>query len=403
MHTVAVICAGVTAWLTALPATAQEVHLPDGVDHVTLPLQADDNHIILPISVNGSDPLPMVLDTGMPTPGIALFAAEHVEGLNLEYSPMRAQIGGAGGDGKRLEARVAQGAELGLGVATIAGARVIVMPPIPHFNLGHAGIIGLDLFENFTVTIDYDRSEVILSRPGTFSPSAQAAMVPLETRNNLPYIKAGLPGATGVDDTIRLALDLGASHAVSLNVSSHAAITLPVGAIDTQIGRGLSGPIRGHVGRLPVFELGGYRLDRVVATYPVPRHENPRGVDSLDGNLGMGVMSRFNFTLDYAAKKLYLEPNESFADPFEWDMMGMVLEPGEGDTLTVTEVLPSSPAEVAGLQPGDVVVAIDGEPVAATDRSRVRKTCRRAGAEVSVRFKREGAIKTVRVTLRRLV
>ena len=84
-------------------------------------------------------------------------------------------------------------------------------------------------------------------------------------------------------------------------------------------------------------------------------------------------------------------------------MSGMVLEPGESDTLTVTEVLPDSPAAAAGLQAGDVVVAIDGDPVAATDRSRVREMCRRAGAVISVRFKRGEAVKTVRVALRRLV
>ncbi len=108
-----VACLGVAAWLAVLPAAAQErhpqqrmsapsgtsdVHLPDGVDHIKLPLKTDSEYIVLPISVNGSDPLPMVLDTGMPVPGIALFDGEHLEKLDLEYLPMPAQIGGAGGD-----------------------------------------------------------------------------------------------------------------------------------------------------------------------------------------------------------------------------------------------------------------------------------------------------------------
>lgn len=385
---------------------ASPASLPDGLDQVRFPFTTSGRYILLPISVNGSAPLPMVLDTGMPTAGIALFAGPHVEQLDLQYLPIRAQIGGAGGDGERLEASIALGAKLELGGAIIEDARVIVMPPIAEFDLGYAGIIGLGLLAHFTVTIDHDNSEVILWRPGTFAPPEDAVSVPLDMQGNMPYLEAKLPGATtegGAAETIRLVLDLGAGHPVSLNPNSHTAIEVPEGAMEAQIGRGLSGPVRGHVGRVRALELGGFTLANVVATFPAPEHENPRGADGRHGNLGVGVMSRFNFTLDYAAAKLYLQPCERFAEPFEWDMSGMTLEPGDKNRLIVAEVLEGSPAQAAGLRVGDIVLAIDGEPVLGKDRARVQQQTRRPDTEVKVRFQRGEAIETVTVLLRRLV
>ena len=161
--------------------------------------------------------------------------------------------------------------------------------------------------------------------------------------------------------------------------------------------------MHGDVGRIGSFTLGGNTLKGVVATFPGAEHENPRGIDSLDGNLGMGIMSRFNFTLDYAARKLYLSPNRSFSDPFEWNMSGMILEPGEGEGLSVVEILPGSPAEAAGLQEGDLVLALNGKAVSGADRVRVRNLMQDEGREISVRYLRGDAKETTRFRLRPLI
>ena len=83
---------------------------PAGKDEVRLPLETNGAHIVLPVSVNGSEPVPVVLDTGMPMPGIFMYGGEHVDAMDLEFSGMKAQIGGAGGthadvEGGRLGVR----------------------------------------------------------------------------------------------------------------------------------------------------------------------------------------------------------------------------------------------------------------------------------------------------------
>lgn len=73
----------------------------------------------------------------------------------------------------------------------------------------------------------------------------------------------------------------------------------------------------------------------------------------------------------------------------------------EADGARILEVVPDSPAEEAGLRPGDRIVAIDGEPVDA--KHPLPDTLRRyrPGDTVRLTIIREGAEQTVSVTLGR--
>jgi len=59
---------------------------------------------------------------------------------------------------------------------------------------------------------------------------------------------------------------------------------------------------------------------------------------SRHGNLGDGVLQRFNVAFDYPHKRMLLVRNERFADPFEWDMSGMRMQP-DGDAAVRTRAV----------------------------------------------------------------
>ena len=75
--------------------------------------------------------------------------------------------------------------------------------------------------------------------------------------------------------------------------------------------------------------------------------------------IGLGLLSRFNFTYDYPHHRMFLEPNRRFRDPFEHDMSGLEMRRSGGDHLDVLRVQPNSPAERAGIRPGDWIIRID--------------------------------------------
>ncbi|HKD93100.1 MAG TPA: PDZ domain-containing protein, partial [Gaiellaceae bacterium] len=84
---------------------------------------------------------------------------------------------------------------------------------------------------------------------------------------------------------------------------------------------------------------------------------------------------------------------------------GMQLQPiaprtaGGSPGLYVQAVTAGGPAADAGLRPGDVIVEIDGEPVASADALVVKTLTMKAGDVVHLKYQRLGATHTAELRL----
>lgn len=106
------------------------------------------------------------------------------------------------------------------------------------------------------------------------------------------------------------------------------------------------------------------------------------------------------------------DPHTSYMDPNQFRQANIPLE-GEyegigawvdpaGEFLTIVSPMPDSPAQEAGLKPGDEIIAIDGEDMAGIDGSLViRRVLGPAGTEVTLTIRREGAPEPFDVTVTR--
>jgi len=77
------------------------------------------------------------------------------------------------------------------------------------------------------------------------------------------------------------------------------------------------------------------------------------------GNVGAGVLKRFNITFDYAHQQLLFERNSNYDKPDVFDRSGMWLNQPE-KAFEVMDVIAGGPAAVAGIKVGDKILAIDG-------------------------------------------
>jgi carboxyl-terminal processing protease len=106
------------------------------------------------------------------------------------------------------------------------------------------------------------------------------------------------------------------------------------------------------------------------------------------------------------------DPNTSYMDPEQYEQANMRYE-GEyegigayidtsGDYVTIISAMDGSPAEAAGLMPGDQVLAVDGEDMTGIDGSLViRRILGPAGTEVILTIRREGIAETLEFEITR--
>jgi carboxyl-terminal processing protease len=91
----------------------------------------------------------------------------------------------------------------------------------------------------------------------------------------------------------------------------------------------------------------------------------------------------------------YLNPDELFQanTPIEgsYEGIGAWVDPDTDDYLTIIAPIPGSPAEAAGLLPGDKIIAVDGDDMTGVDGNLViRRVVGPAGSDVTLTIRREG-------------
>jgi regulator of sigma E protease len=102
---------------------------------------------------------------------------------------------------------------------------------------------------------------------------------------------------------------------------------------------------------------------------------------------------------------MILEPNAAFKDPYEVAMSGILFGSNEEDCneSKVEGVEPNSPAAAAGLQPGDIITAVDGKAIEAISSDEFERLWLQNGKEIRLTIKRGTEILEKRMILKRLI
>ena len=386
------------AWLGLMTGWA----LPDAQPRplLSLPYTIKMGTIVVPVSLNGSEPIQCVLDTGMPR-GFCLFAPALAEPLALEYQGT-VQVDGGGTASKA--GRLAAGGVIRLGPLELGGLRLIVLNERHEIaDYGIEGVLGASLFHAYVVRFDVDRKMVDFFKPEHFEPdSGHGRKLPIEIVNDVPYLDAQVDLEGRGDRAVRLLLDTGKNGTLSLVGLDDLRNFSPKQSVASLLSTGLSGDVHGFRGRIQKLELGGHGLRQVIAEFPKPQADGTFQTRE-NGALGMGVLRRFILTVDYGKSRLFLQPSGHFADPFELNMAGLLLRGFDGRGLYVKEVIPDAPGDQAGLKPQDRILTIDGRRVQNLNYDDIQTIFQREHAVVSLKVQREGDPFQVNLALRRLL
>lgn len=221
------------------------------------------------------------------------------------------------------------------------------------------GILGAGCFKNLVVRIDYKKKKLILYHPDSFvQQDTEAQEISLSIEQQKPYFSSKVVNQDNDTLMLKLLLDTGAALAFLLNTDSHENLQLPSKVIKGNLGLGIGGFIEGYLGKIPEFNMGDFRFSNILTNFQLIDSSMLEIVEfRRNGLVGNTLLSRFEVTIDYMRKKLYLKPRKNFDKAFEYDKSGLfLLAYGENlDQFIVNYVVEGSPAQDAGILKGDII------------------------------------------------
>ncbi|MDJ1466208.1 aspartyl protease family protein [Cytophagaceae bacterium DM2B3-1] len=377
---------------------------------IVIPFKWHSNLIVIPVRINTSDTLNFILDTGISMN--LLTDPEVAKKLNLRFV-RKVNVTGAG-QGSSLEAYVAINNQIYLPGIKAIGQNVVALSDdllqlSSYVGIPIHGIFGFELFRHFVVKIDFRSRTLRLYQPEKYNYRGRGERIPIVIEDTKPYVYASAIYADNREIPIKVILDTGAGHALSLDLGTSEHIQLPDKIIRAQLGRGLNGIINGSLGRLEKVKIGNYELEQVITSFPdtnslameMAKHLNRQG------NIGCEFLKRFDVVFNYPQNYIILKPNKkSFKERFERDMSGLdVRATGSSFQKFVLEYIhPDSPADKAGLKKGDEIISLNSHMASDLHLSDVLKILQRGeGKWVKLFVRRENNFIYAEFRLKRMI
>ena len=370
---------------------------------VRVPIEITNNHVFVTACADERQ-LDLLLDTGAARSNFDMTVARS---LGIEFDHTFQARGAGAGSVAASSFRPRSVTIAGTTLTQPVGMAIDFERLTPREGRRIDGVLGADFIKRFVVEIDYHNSELRLHDKDGFRYTGGGASVPLAFANDHPVIGAALRLKDGEVLTGQFIVDVGASGALSLVkafVEKHRLRERVGPVVMRRSGGGVGGPAESAVGRVAALSIGSVELPAPVTNM----YGDAAGVFSSNphwiGNIGGDVLRRFTVYFDYQGKRMILESNQRFGEPFETDMSGATFigtaDPGQ---LTVDHIVAGSPAAESGLQVGDVIVEVEDQPVGARTLLDLRDRLRRDSEAVQVTVVRNGARHTVSFKTRRLV
>jgi len=228
------------------------------------------------------------------------------------------------------------------------------------------------VLRNYDVLVDFPGREFTIAQPGSLKFKGVSSKVEVNSGNGLIQVP------TQIDNKkYNLALDLGASISfLSEELFDKLANTHPdwphmTGAVGPANMWGLDTEPKWKLMRVDRVQYGPLYLTGVAMTeFPqdwMAFFEKRAGIPTV-GLLGSEALLNYRVGLDYAHSTVYFDIGRLSNFP-DFDVVGLILRPEDDGRFTVLGIAdydgkPSVPTGPSGVQAGDHLVAVDGNPIA---------------------------------------
>lgn len=337
---------------------------------VVLPAEILDNHIIVTAKWDKYGPYRFMVDTGS---NVTLVTPELADRYPDRYAllPDMPQVQVRSADGGTASLAPAVVSRIELGKARFDNIPVLVYDCrdiSDQLGVKIDGILGFPLFRDALLTLDYPHSRVVLE-PASAEPPPGGSAVSFDNADKSPIVPVRLG-----DRSFPARLDSGLDEPMMLN---------PAGLVVRFAYGPVEGPTVGTLTGDHVEQLGRLDADLMIGDYAVP-HPVVEVVGE-PSSIGAGILKYFTITFDQERGRV----------TFRRDATDPIAVPGRRSTglsfrkapayWKVVGVVRGSPADAAGAQTGDLIVAINDEPVFQWDTRRYGQLLANSG-EVTYTF-----------------
>lgn len=390
--------------ISNLPVFGQdEFQFEKGIDKVIIPFKMINNLIFIPLKVNGVE-LNFLVDTGVEE--TILFSMEdkkevsffNVEKISLRGLGSETSIEGLKSTNNTLETK---------GLKSVNHLLYIVLDQTfnlsSHVGIPVNGIIGYNFLKNNLVEINYEKKKVIVYRDTEKNKKRiekRFLRVPITIEKSKPYIMGSVV-INDVEIPTKLLIDVGNSDAIWLFENKSKSINIPIKNFEDYLGKGFSGDVEGKRAQISKFSFSKFEFYNPIIAFPDSSSiKNVRMVKDRAGSLGAEILRRFDLVFDYPNQQLFFKKNGKYRAPFNYNRSGIEIQhyglqwvqetvhletvplaskdaPETGKQMsgnyfkykfvlkpiyTIVNVRKNSPAELSGLQKGDVIVSINQKP-----------------------------------------
>jgi Aspartyl protease/PDZ domain len=218
------------------------------------------------------------------------------------------------------------------------------------------GIIGYSVINRYILKVDYDSLKLTFCTKGTIRyPRGGYLLKP--TINQLAVQEARVRDEKAVNSRFLYDMGAGLCMLFSREFVEDSNFLDKKKKKWIKEGEGLGGKIDMELMVLKELRIGPYKFKNV-PSFVFDDATNVTSYPYMGGILGNDILRRFNIIINYAKGDIHIIPNRHYTESFDYSYSGTELYYING-VILIGDVAKGSPAEAAGVQEGDEVVAIN--------------------------------------------
>lgn len=364
----------------------------------SIPFELFGDHIIIEVSVDDSDPLNFIFDTGA--------------GLTVLDEDVATELGLSG---KKIEMNESYMDWQLIKHNTIAINHFLMEKNIKVYStdfdhleislgMDIDGIVGNDLLKHHAVYVDFDKKMIDIYDLGKGPKNGDAISFTFDT--TIPVVKGTvvLNNEEPHDGSFYFITGAGTTLDFNSPYAKEWDVIHKTGKHYSYLVKGLSEVETPHYeGHVISFKFG----NQIIEDLPIGISTAETGVQAsknVAGIIGSQIIRMYNFTIDYGSKMIYLVKDETYDAKFNTNCGGFDVQLAKDKkTVLIHEVFENSPASEAGIKINDELLKINGKSMAEVNLPDVKKILKQEGESVDLVIKQNGTEKSLTLALRSLI